>query len=193
MASRRLTARDGLLLIVDVQEKLVPSIRGGREVVDAIARLARGASLLGVPALATEQYRQGLGATIVPIAELVDDRHEKLTFHAMGALGLVARLGKGDIRHVAIAGVEAHICVAQTALELIDRGYVVQVVADAVGSHEPTDRDVALDRLRAAGAVISTVEAVLFEWAESAEHPAFKALGTLVKEGRGPANRGIQT
>ena len=191
MGSRRLNARDGLLLVVDAQERLLPTIHGGRAVLGAIGRLVRGALLLGVPIVATEQYPRGLGPTVGPLAELIPGRHEKLTFHALGAAGLVDHLAERPARHVAVAGFEAHICVAQTALELLDRGYVVQVVADAVGAHDPADRDIALSRLRAAGATVTTVEAALFEWAESAEHPAFKALSALVKEGRNRVTRGI--
>ena len=90
-----------------------------------------------------------------------------------------------QVRHVALVGIEAHICVAQTALELLARGYEVQVPVDAVGSRFAEDREVALRRLERAGAILTTAEATLFEWVESADHPQFRAISALVKERTG--------
>lgn len=179
----RLTAESGgALLVVDLQDRLVPGIRDGGRVVLAAARLARGARLLGLPVFATEQVPAKLGPTVEALRDLLPDRRPKSTFHAGGAAGLWEALGAAGARHVALAGIEAHICVAQTALELLARGCAVQVAVDAVGSRFAEDRDVALRRLERAGATLTTAEAALFEWAGSADHPQFRALSALVKE-----------
>ena len=102
---------------------------------------------------------------------MIADRPAKMTFHCLGTPGLAEALARAGVRHVTLAGIEAHVCVAQTALELLKLGYRVQVAADAVGSRYATDREFALRRLETAGAVVTTAEAALFEWTETAEHP----------------------
>ena len=181
----RLTAADGALIVVDLQDRLLKAIDGRDRVVARSLLLVRAAQILGVRAFATEQYPRGLGPSIPELAELIPDRPAKMTFHALGAPGIVEGLAKSPrARHVTLAGIEAHVCVAQTALELLRMGYVVQVAADAVGSRFADDRDFALRRLERAGAVVTTAEAVLFEWLESADHPRFRDISALVK-GRG--------
>lgn len=177
----RLTASRGALLVVDLQEKLLPAILEADQVLGRTLLLVQAAKLLEIPTFATEQYPQGLGPTVAPLADLIADRPVKRTFHALGAPGIIEGLKAADVEHVTLAGIEAHICVAQTALELLKRGYRVQIAADAVGSRFAVDREFAFRRLEATGAIVSTAEAVLFEWLESAEHPRFKEISTLVK------------
>ncbi|WP_435017256.1 hydrolase [Tundrisphaera sp. TA3] len=178
----RFAARDGALLVVDVQERLIPAILDRDRLVANAIRLALAARMLDVPSFATEQYPQGLGPTVPELAGLFAERPAKLTFHACGAPGLVDHLGGAGIRHVTVTGIESHICVAQTAVELLRLGYRVQVPVDAVGSRFRLDHDVALRRLERAGAVLTTTEAALFEWAETAAHPLFKRIAALVKD-----------
>ena len=182
----RLTATAAGLLIVDLQEKLLARMPGAALVVANAERLALGAKALDIPSWATEQYPKGLGPSVATIAALFPERAAKLTFHALGAPGLLETLRDRGVRHVTLAGIEAHICVAQTALELLRLGFGVQVAADAVASRDPADRDVALRRLRHAGAVVSTTEAILFEWAETAAHPQFKTISALVRDFQPP-------
>ncbi len=163
----RMIATDGALLVVDLQDRLLRAVDGRDRVVANILRLARAAALLDVPALATEQNPEKLGPSLPGLAELIPDRPAKMTFHACGAPGIVEALASGYVRHVTLVGIEAHVCVAQSALELVRLGYRVQVPADAVGSRFAVDRDFALRRL---------------EWAESADHPRFRELSALVKE-----------
>ncbi len=184
--AERLTARGAGLLVVDMQEKLLARMAGAPLLVANATRLIRGATVLGIPCWATEQYPEGLGPTASPVAELIPARPAKKTFRATGAPGIVEGLRGREVRHVTLAGIEAHICVAQTAIELIGLGFVVQVAADAVASRAQDDREVALKRLRHAGAIISTTEAILFEWTETAEHPQFKAISALVRDFRPP-------
>lgn len=177
----RRTAEHGALLVVDVQERLLPAILGHARLLANALTLVQGARILGVRVFATEQYPRGLGPTVEPLASLIPTRPSKRAFHCLGAPGLAEALAEGDIRHVTLVGIEAHVCVAQTALELLKLGYAVQVPADAVGSRFAVDQEFALRRLERAGAVVTTTEAALFEWIESAEHPRFKEVSALVK------------
>jgi nicotinamidase-related amidase len=177
---QRLIAADGALLVVDVQERLLPAIHGSEEVLARTLFLARTAKLLAIPTFATEQYPQGLGPTVPELAELIPDRPAKLSFHA-ALPELVDTLLQRRIRHVTLAGIETHVCVAQTALELLRIGLLVQVATDAVGSRFLVDHDYALRRLESAGAILSTAEAIAFEWLETAQHPRFKEVSSLVK------------
>lgn len=177
----RMTAPHGALLVVDLQEKVLAPMRYGDLVVANSARLIKAAGLLGIPVLATEQYPKGLGPTVPAIAELVPHRMEKTEFHCCAAPGLLEQLHGRPIRHVTLVGVEAHVCVAQTALELMEMGFRVQVPADAVGSRNSMDWEFALRRLERAGAVVSTAESTLFEWTETSDHCQFKAISALVK------------
>jgi len=185
----RLTATDGGLLVVDLQGSVLERMRYGDLVVANAARLIQAAQLLGVPVWATEQYPEGLGPTVPEIAALAPQRPAKRTFHCLSAPGVLDELRSNDLRHVTLTGIEAHICVAQTALELLDLGFRVQVPADAVGSRESLDWKIALRRLERAGVVVSTTEAVLFEWAETSDRPEFKALSALVKDFRPPPKK----
>jgi nicotinamidase-related amidase len=182
---QRLTAEGAALLVVDMQEKLLPAVEGKDRLLANALRLVRSAQILGIPVLATEQYPKGLGPTVEGLAALIPDRPAKTSFHCLGAPGVVESLAGRGVRHVTLAGIEAHVCVAQTALELLGLGYVVQVPADAVSSRFAIDRDVAIRRLERAGAIISTTEAALFEWLGGAEHPKFKEMSGLIKERAG--------
>ena len=183
----RLTNRGAALLVVDLQTKLVATIPTADGVISTTVRLIRGARALAIPVFATEQVPSKLGPTVPELAGLLPDPLPKATFHAGGAKGLCAALAANPVRHVALVGIETHICVAQPALELLPRGYQVQVPVDAVGSRFAVDHEVALRRLERAGVILTTAEATLFEWVETAEHPQFRAIAALVKERTGAA------
>lgn len=191
--AERLTARQGALLIVDLQEKLLARIDGRHELVENSVRLIDGAKLLGVHVFATEQYPEGLGPSVPEVVERVPNRPTKTTFHCCAAPPVLEWLYGHQVRHVTLAGIEAHVCVAQTALELMKLGFVVQLAADAVSSRHRIDWEFAVRRLEAAGAVVSTTEAILFEWAEGADHPDFKALSALVKARDAPRPIGFHS
>ena len=175
----RLSSSISMLCVIDVQERLVPAVADGDVVVARCRRLAEGARLLGVPAVLTEQYRKGLGATVPALAELLPPPLEKLSFSCCGAEGFAAAIAAG-FGQIVLCGLETHVCVAQTALDLLAEGYAVFLAVDAISSRHAIDRDVALRRLMAAGAVPTTSEAVLFEWCRSASHPQFQAVRKLV-------------
>jgi nicotinamidase-related amidase len=179
--TERLTARQGALLVVDLQEKLLARMEDRARVIGNAVRLLRAAEALHLPAWATEQYPEGLGPSVPEIAAIIADRPSKSTFHCCAVPQFLEKLYGRNVRHVTVCGIETHVCVAQTAIELLRLGFRVQVAADAVASRHKLDRDVSLRRLEQAGAVISTTEAVLFEWVERADRPEFKLISELVK------------
>jgi nicotinamidase-related amidase len=187
--TQRLTARNGALLVVDLQEKLLAAIADREQVVANVVHLIHGARVLGLPVWGTEQYPRGLGTSTAKVADLIADRPGKLTFHCCAVPQLLEQLYGRNVRHVTVVGIEAHVCVAQTALELLDLGFRVQVAADAVASRHKIDWEFALRRLERAGAVVSTTEAVLFEWTETADRPEFKAISELIKTMNQPQPR----
>jgi nicotinamidase-related amidase len=179
--TQRLVAKHGALLVVDLQDKLLKLIPDHEQVVANVVALIHGAKLLHLPIWATEQYPRGLGPTTAAVAELISERPAKTTFHCCAVPQLLEQLYGRNVRHVTVVGIEAHVCVAQTALELLDLGFLVQVAADAVTSRHRIDWEFALRRLERAGAIVSTTEAALFEWTETSERPEFKAISELIK------------
>lgn len=171
-----LHANSSVLLVVDLQERLMPAIAGGSAVLDNNARLVRAATRLGVDVRASEQNPAGLGATVGEIAELLPRPAQPKTSFATGF-----DPGPGT---VVVTGCETHVCVLQTVLALLERGRDVAVVADAVGSRVESNRERALDRMRAHGADVVTTEMVLFEWLHDSGNPAFREVLELIKQRR---------
>ena len=178
----RFPACGGGLLVVDLQERLLAPMRWRDLVVANSIRLVRAAQILGMTSWATEQYPGGLGGSVAVLAELIPTRPAKMAFSAGRSIAIEEQVHGRKITHLTVAGIEAHVCVLQTVLDLLAQGFCVQVPADAVASRCSFDWRMALDRMRQAGAVITTTEAVLFEWVETAEHPGFKAISNLIKE-----------
>jgi nicotinamidase-related amidase len=175
-----LTAQSAVLLLTDLQERLVPAIYDGEVVVARAVRLAEAARLLDVPIRATEQYPAGLGRTVPPLAAYPQSTLAKTTFAATADPGFADLLPAG-VSEIVVAGCEAHVCVLQTVLGLLPRGHRVLLAADAVGSRDPADRAAAIDRARQHGAEIVTSEMVLFEWLRDAQHPKFREVQNLLK------------
>ena len=179
----RLVAGDSMLVVIDVQDKLLAAMPAGPELVREVAFLLDVAALVGVPAVATEQYPKGLGPTAAEVLRrLPAAPAAKTAFSCCGAAGFLQGLRAGGRRTVVLAGMEAHVCVLHTALDLLDAGFGVFVPADAVASRSARDAEVALRRLERAGAVVTTAEATAFEWVGDAAHPQFKAVSRLVVE-----------
>src|SRR5262245_17716503 len=171
------------LLIVDVQEKLVPKIFELDRLLANCRMLIQGAGILGVPVFATEQYPKGLGHTVPQLAELLGPPAQKLRFSCAEALDWgAAREDTCDRFQIVVAGMEAHVCVLQTVLDLLGSGFQVYVPADAVSSRGELDWKIALERMSNAGATIVTTESVLFEWCEVSGSPEFKQISQLIKE-----------
>ncbi len=179
-----LSATNSRLLIVDVQDKLLPPISNGPRLVHNCRRLIDGAKIVSVPVYGTEQYPQGLGPTTAELATRMGPRVEKVIFSCAAVLGWGQAADVTDEREqVVVAGMETHVCVMQTVLDLIAGGFRVYVPVDAVGSRGELDAKVALERMAASGATLTTVESVLFEWCEKAGTPEFKQIQKLIIEG----------
>ena len=187
----RLFPATSLLCVIDVQERLLAVIPEAERLVARVARLAAAAKILGVRRLLTEQYPKGLGATAPRLRPLLPPAEEKLSFSCAGCPGFDAAAAAGSgISAVVICGLETHVCVSQTVLDLLATGMTVFVAVDAVSSRHSIDHEVALRRLEGAGAILTTTEAILFEWCRSADHPAFREIRTLVLERGGEDTTG---
>jgi len=175
-----LAATDCSLLLIDFQRRLMPAIAEGDAVVKNAARLAEAARLLDVPVLATEQNPEGLGSTVDPVAPYPSAVLTKTHFDATRADKFDSLLPPGR-ETVVVTGCEAHVCVLQTVLGLLDRGAKVAVVQDAIGSRRVENRDAGLDRMRTHVAEMVTTEMAIFEWLEASGHPRFREVIRLVK------------
>jgi len=174
---------DTALLVIDVQEKLIPAINGSAAIVWNVRRLLAGARTLGLPCFVTEQYPQGLGSTVSDLA-LAAPRFAKLSFSAAGCRECIDYLKQQNVFRVLLCGLETHICIQQTALDLLSEGWRVYVAVDAVGSRHALDHETALRRIDASGGVLTTTEAALFEWCRVAGTAAFKEISKLAREPR---------
>jgi nicotinamidase-related amidase len=170
-----LDAQRSTVLVIDVQKKLLPAIHDHETVAANVAWLVRAAQKIGIPVAATEQYPRGLGPLDDSIRALLPESAVGTKNHfSCVAAGCLPGLPGTDRAQVVVAGIETHVCVLQTVLELIEDGREVYVVADAVGSRRPADRDAALARMRQEGARIITREMAIFEWLKEAGTPLFK-------------------
>jgi len=173
---------DTALLVIDVQEKLVPAIHQADRMVKNVAFLIDGAKLLGVPVQVTEQYPKGLGKTVAELASRLPPAPEKVGFSCCAIPSVVEAFRRDARTKILLAGIEAHVCVQQTALDLLALDFRVYIAADAVSSRAAIDRDFALRRLEQAGCILTTAEAAVFEWTGGSDHPQFKAMSKLVQE-----------
>lgn len=182
-AARRITRGAAGLVVVDLQERLLPAMFERERVVQQAARLIRGAAVLNLPVVVTEQYRKGLGPTAPEIATGVPSFAplEKTVFSACGAPGFSAALENRSIQDVILCGIECHVCVMQTCLDLLDNGRRVFVVTDAVTSRTAENYRLGLERMREAGGVLSSVEMALFELLDRAGTEEFKQILGLIK------------
>lgn len=177
-----MSREDSALLVVDVQEKVIRLIPDHQRLVWNIRRLIDGAKVLGVSVAATEQYPKGLGPTTDELAERLDEIPSKLAFSCGGCPDIFARFQQQGVHKILLAGIEAHVCVQQTVLDLLAEGFSVYLAVDAVGSRFHIDYETALRRMDSAGATLTTTEAALFEWCDEAGTAEFKRISALVQE-----------
>ncbi len=182
-----LQIENSALLIIDIQEKLVLASKYGHEVAINMSKLAKAADILSVPAIVTEQYPTGLGNTVeviknsLPLKTFIT---EKTAFSAMSEpkfaekIKMLKEFGKTQI---IIGGIETHICVLQTAYDLLNEGFEVYIIKDACASRNKKEYKTGLELLKQCGAKISCVEIALFEWLKTAKHPKFKEIQQLIK------------
>lgn len=178
-AALTMAADRSVLLVIDFQGRLMPSIHDGAAAMANARRLIDAAGILSVPVIYTEQNPEGLGGTAPELLTDGATLFRKMNFDAVREPGFLELLPAG--REIVVVGCEAHVCVMQTALGLIEAGRRVWLVQDAVGSRRPESKDVAIARLRGAGAAIVTAEMVAFEWLGDARHPRFRDVLKLVK------------
>jgi nicotinamidase-related amidase len=186
MKSMRLDRERAILLIIDVQERLMPVIDERATVELNIERLVRGAHVLGIPALVTEQYVKGLGPTVEPIRRALEETMgyhpiEKDCFSAHGSSDFATRLGSSGRTQVLLCGVETHVCVFQTASDLLAAGYEVSLAADAVSSRTSRNREIAIRRLTTDGVGLTSTEMALFELCKRSGTEEFRAISRLVR------------
>jgi len=186
MARRPLEAEQCALIVIDIQDKLLPPIFEKERLVKNSQLLIRLAGILQIPTLMTTQYARGLGDTVPEIASLVPDPHpiDKQMFSCFGSdvfCSVLKRL-PGSRTTVLLCGMESHICVTQTALSALREGYLVHVASDAISSRTEWNWKIGLERMRAAGAVISSAEMIVYELLRSSGAPAFKALLPYLKD-----------
>jgi isochorismate hydrolase len=178
-----LTKERAQLLVIDVQDKLVNAMAARTEVVANTKKLILASKKMHIPVFYTEQYPRGLGNTITEIKEALGQQSpfEKVSFSCCSLANLNDSLSSTGRRQIILAGVEAHVCVQQTALDLMAKDYIVYVAADATCSRREFDYSIALERLKEAGTIITTTESIIFELLEQAGTPLFKELLQIIK------------
>ncbi len=171
------------LLIIDVQEKIIGVMRKPERLVSNLLKLVQGIKIMNIPIFFTEQYPKGLGPTIPELKEKLEksDAVQKMSFSCFGAGDLFSELRKKDIEQIIVCGIESHVCVQQTVLDLLANGFQVDVAADAVSSRKKFDYEIALQRMRSHGAEITTTESILFELLKVCGTDEFRAVSKLVK------------
>ncbi len=176
-------AEDSLVVIIDPQEKLMRAVERREEITRNLRLLLRFAPIYGVPVVLTEHYPQGLGYTVDEVKEVLPEYRPiiKRIFSCFGVEEFERELAASGRKRLLVAGIETHICVAQTVLDALHRGYVVQVLADAVSSRREGDHRLALERMAREGAVVTTTEAAMYEIAVRADDENFRRLLELVK------------
>lgn len=171
--------RSSMLVVIDLQTRLMPAIEGAASVVANARRLVAAAALLDVPVVLTEQNPRGLGATVAELEPDPSNVVRKMSFDACRTPEFLLRASADRV--VIIAGCEAHVCVLQTALGLTDRGRRVFVARDAIGSRRAENKETAVARMARHGVEIVTTEMVVFEWLGTADHPRFREAAALIR------------
>jgi nicotinamidase-related amidase len=184
MSDRLLKVETSCLLVVDIQEKFVPIIHEYDRVVERARVMLEGAGLLGVPVIVSEQYPKGLGKTVPDLVEAFPEKaevHDKTAFGCLGDGAIRERVESLGRKQVIVCGIETHICVNQTVHQLLEAGFEVHLIEDALGSRAPENREIGLAKMRASGAISSCAEMALFELMGGAKHPNFKEVQALIK------------
>ena len=170
------------LLLIDIQVRIINVMRKHDKLVENVVKLIKGAKILDIPIYHTEQYPKGLGTTVAEIkSELNEEAIQKLTFSCYGAENLFDRLKNNNIKQIIVCGIESHVCVQQTVLDLIANGFQVNLPVNAVSSRYKIDYETAINRMEKSGAEITTVESILFELLEISGTNEFKSISSLIK------------
>lgn len=178
-----ITRDNTLFVVIDFQERLMPAMYDKEELEDKTVRLVKGMEALEIPKIVTQQYTKGIGETIPAVAEALGDFTpiDKTTFSCMRNDEFARELKEAGKENIVVCGIEAHICVLQTVLELMAEGYNVYVAVDCISSRSLNDKVWAAERMERAGAIVTTYEAVLYEILKDAKADGFKAVSAIVK------------
>jgi nicotinamidase-related amidase len=181
--SKILIRENTALLIIDVQERILGVMNENENLIANILKLIKGAKILGVPIFYTEQYPKGLGETAAVLKNELNDVSaiQKLSFSCSGAGDLFDEFKQKKLSQIIVCGIESHVCVQQTVLDLISNGFQVDLAADSCSSRSRTDYDFAMQRMRQNGAEVTTTESILFELLQVCGTEEFKAVSRLVK------------
>lgn len=184
MGVMQLNLCESLLLVIDIQERFRPHIHNAPQVIAQIKTMVQGATVLTVPVIVSEQYPEGLGQTVSEIKDVLPSEtpvYSKMTFSCAQDPIIIEALKHSNRRQIILCGIEAHVCVNQTAMDLLALGFQVILLQDAISARNPEHVTLALQKLQHAGATVSCVEMALFELLHTAQHPQFKAIQALVK------------
>jgi nicotinamidase-related amidase len=179
----RIYLNDTLFCLVDVQEKLFPHIGNKKELEKTLPILVKGMKVLDVPIIVNEQYKKGIGETIEPLKELVSQyqSYEKTTFSGCQNDSILEALKASGKNNIVVAGIETHVCVLQTCIDLLENGFNVILVTNCSGSRKKLDHKMAIKRLVQAGVIPTTYESILFELTVDSKNPKFKEISSLIK------------
>jgi len=171
------------LLVIDIQERIFKVMMNPERIIENNLKLINGFKILNLPIYFTEQYPKGLGETEQRLKDALADTHaiQKMSFSCYGASDLFSELRTKNIKQVVVTGIESHVCVQQTVMDLLENNFQVNVVADAVSSRKEIDYFTAINRMSKLGAEVTTTESVLFELLEVCGTDEFKAVSKLVK------------
>lgn len=184
-----MSAGDTALLLIDIQDKLTNLIDGYPRLVWNTRRLIDAARIFDVPVLATEQYPKGLGPTTAELKDRLETVAEKVRFSCGGCPEIFDGLLERGINNILIVGIETHVCVLQSTLDLMTAGFNLFVCVDATGARSPVDHRIGLRRIEANGAFLTTAESAMFEWCEEAGTAKFKQISQLAKESPPPQSK----
>lgn len=179
----RITSENSVGVVIDLQERLLPHMDNAENLLERCRIFIQGLKILSLPILFTEQYPQGLGKTVQPVAVEIsgEDIIEKRAFSCYDEVNFATCLSESNRKTVLIAGIETHVCVLQTVLDLLENDYLPIVVADCVSSRNGSDREIALRRIEREGGYITSTESLLFEIMKSSHHQRFREISRLVK------------
>lgn len=177
----RIEKENSQLLMIDIQEKLFPHMESKEVLGSKVITLLEGMKALGVPTMAARQYPKGLGDTIEELGSYFSQYYDKMTFSCCGSEKLLEELHSTGRKNVIIIGIEAHVCVLQTVIDLKTLGFTPIVVVDGISSRSRQDYEIALKRMEYEGAILTTVESILFELCHAAGTEEFKMISRLVK------------
>ncbi|XP_048729620.2 isochorismatase domain-containing protein 1-like isoform X2 [Ostrea edulis] len=188
MASKRLgniKAENAIFFMCDIQERFKPSIKYFKEIVEIAEKLVEATTILDIPLVVTEQYPKGLGETVSELKEKLkeDQKRYSKTKFTMLVPEVISQLeANNNIKHIVLFGIETHVCIQQTVIDLLEKGYEVHVVADACSSRTQMDRKFAFERFRQSGAIVTTSDAILLQLVGDKEHQHFKAIQNLIRK-----------